>query len=421
VCGVITINKGNIIYKPETLKTITFAFRGISGMFQFLISGGGMMFLFFAIASLINRQGNLLLNRLFGLALLSRFCQILTYFSTLNGDIQTLYYVYPLNGLMQLLSPALFFLYLQSFIRDRNKLSPLQYLHFLPVFLLLWETVSWFFIPQSQTFLVLQGIVEQRQFFSTNPFSLLPEALQHPLRRGITIVYLFAVWIMVVKGTRGQIWNMQRRWIYFLASAMTINQLLLLVQYIVLVRSGGISQELFLAPAQILLMMVLFGVLFYDPRLLYGQLLVSEKWRKPVHLKDLIKEEATPEKMEDNTRKAPVDEEKIQHYIETMKELMEVKKPFLNPEYQISGLSSDLGMPVHHCSYVLNYHMGKGFRDWVNGYRVKHFLQQLPLKSGTKTIEAIAMESGFKNVTTFYNAFKKEKGQLPGEYIKKRL
>jgi AraC-like DNA-binding protein len=31
------------------------------------------------------------------------------------------------------------------------------------------------------------------------------------------------------------------------------------------------------------------------------------------------------------------------------------------------------------------------------------------------------MESGFKNVTTFYNAFKKEKGQLPGEYIKERL
>jgi AraC-like DNA-binding protein len=389
-------------------------------MFQFLISGGGLLFLFFAIYSILNRQGNVLLNKLFGLALFSRFCQILTYFTTITGDVQTLYYVYPFNGLLQILSPVFFVLYLQSFISDKNKLTPIQYLHFLPAALLLWDTINWFFIPQTESLSALRNIVEQRQFFSTNPFSVLPEALQHPIRRGITIVYLVAAWVLVIKKTRGQIWNMQRRWIYFLAAAMTINQLLLLIQYIVLVRAGGVSHDLFLAPFQILLMMVLFGVLFYDPRLLYGQLLVSEKWRRPVHLEDLKKGGATPEKMEDNTRKAPVDEEKIQHYIETMKELMEVKKPFLNPEYQISGLSSDLGMPVHHCSYVLNYHMGKGFRDWINGYRVQYFLQQIPKHGSAKTIEAIATESGFKNNTTFYNAFKKEKGMLPGDYIKYR-
>jgi AraC-like DNA-binding protein len=43
------------------------------------------------------------------------------------------------------------------------------------------------------------------------------------------------------------------------------------------------------------------------------------------------------------------------------------------------------------------------------------------LKRGTKTIEAIAMESGFKNVTTFYNTFKKETGQLPKEHTKERV
>jgi AraC-like DNA-binding protein len=154
---------------------------------------------------------------------------------------------------------------------------------------------------------------------------------------------------------------------------------------------------------------------------LYGQLLVSDRWKKPVHLEDLKEESGVAEKQEETQRRAPVDEEKIQHYIETMKELMERKQPFLNPDYQISGLSSDLGIPVHHCSYVLNYHMGKGFRDWINGYRVNYFLQQIPRQGSTKTIEAIAVESGFKNNTTFYNAFKKEKGVLPGDYIKDRV
>lgn len=376
-----------------------------------------MLFLFFAVFSILNRQGNTLLNRVFGLALFSRFFQILTYYTTLREDVQTLYFCFPINSLLQLVSPALFFLYLHCFIHDRNKLSPLQYLHFLPACLLVWETVDWFLLPQNETLSLLQGLVRKKQFFGTSPFSFVPEGLQHPIRRGITLLYLLSAWVLIVKHTRGQMWSPQRRWIYFLVTAMTVNQILLLVQYVVLVKQGGVSHDLFLAPFQILLMVVLFGVLFYEPRLLYGQLLISEKWKNTMHLEDL-KKGAMPEEV---VRRAPVDEEKIQHYIEIMKELMERKQPYLNPEYQISGLSSDLGIPVHHCSYVLNYQMGKGFRDWINGYRVNYFLQQISKQGSTKTIEAVAMESGFKNNSTFYNAFKKEKGVLPGDYIKDRI
>lgn len=389
-------------------------------MFSFLISGGGFLFLIFSVYSLLNRQGNVLLNRLFGLALFARFCQILTYHSTLIGDINTLHVFYPLNNNMQMLSPIFFFLYIQSFIFDRNRLKAVQYLHFIPVLFLIWDGVLWFSMPESEARQILQGFIDRKQFFATQPHGILPEAWQYPFRRGFNLLYTIASWVLILKQTRNHAWSVQKRWVYFLATTMTVNQVLLAVQYIVIVNAGTISQELFLAPVQVLLMIILFAVSFYDPRLFYGQLLVSEKWNKPVHLEDLKKEEAPLEKAEETTRKAPVDEEKLQHYIETMKELMEVKKPFLNPEYQISGLSSDLGIPVHHCSYVLNYHMGKGFRDWINGYRVQYFLQQIPKQGSTKTIEAVAMESGFKNNTTFYNAFKKEKGMLPGDYIKDR-
>ncbi len=389
-------------------------------MFAFLISGGGLLFLLFSIYSLFNKQGNVLLNRLFGFALFARFCQILTYYSTLTGDLNTLYFFYPLNNNMQMLSPIFFFLYIQSFIYDQNKLKPIQLLHFIPFLLLAWDSFLWFSMPTDEARKIAQGFIERKQFFATQPQSILPEGWQYPIRRGFNVLYTILSWVLIVKQTKNQVWGVQKRWIYFLVSTMTANQILLVVQYVIIVQSGAISQDLFLAPVQLLLMMILFGVLFYDPRLLYGQLLVSDRWRKPVHLEDLKEEISVGEKQEETQRRAPVDGEKIQHYIETMKELMERKKPFLNPEYQISGLSSDLGIPVHHCSYVLNYHMGKGFRDWINSYRVNYFLQQIPRQGNTKTIEAIAVESGFKNNTTFYNAFKKEKGVLPGDYIKDR-
>lgn len=37
------------------------------------------------------------------------------------------------------------------------------------------------------------------------------------------------------------------------------------------------------------------------------------------------------------------------------------------------------------------------------------------------TIEAIAYESGFKSLTTFYNAFKKETGLMPKAFFLQQL
>jgi len=96
---------------------------------------------------------------------------------------------------------------------------------------------------------------------------------------------------------------------------------------------------------------------------------------------------------------------------------MEEDKLYLNPNLQISDLSAAAGIPVHHCSYILNYSIGKSFRDFINGYRIALFLERFPHEQQKKTVEAIALESGFKNIATFYNAFKKEKGVQPYEYM----
>jgi AraC-like DNA-binding protein len=391
-------------------------------MIDFFIAGGGMLFLCFAIYGSLNKEGNTLINRVFSLALLARFFQLFVFYLTRNHDIETLYWLYPFNTVMQVLSPACIYIYVYCFIYDKDQLKPIGYLHFLIPTLFIADVFLWFSEPRDVVFASLQRMADNGQFFNSQEFSILDTSFHHLFRRAMSIGYLVAIWAVLIPGFKDAVWTIQKKWVYFIVISMTVNQLLLVAQLLVLYKNGSIvetgqNQYMFIIPFQIILMMILFAVLFYEPRLLYGQLLISDRWTKPVHIEEL--QEPVP--VEETVRRSPIDDEKLQHYIEAMRELMEKKQPFLNTEYQISSLSGDLGIPVHHCSYVLNYHMGKGFRDWVNGYRVKHFLKQLPLKSGTKTIEAIAMESGFKNVTTFYNAFKKEKGQLPGEYIKGRL
>jgi AraC-like DNA-binding protein len=80
-------------------------------------------------------------------------------------------------------------------------------------------------------------------------------------------------------------------------------------------------------------------------------------------------------------------------------------------------MSYDLGKPVHHCSYILNEGLGISFRDCINQYRVQYFIEQYPQRRYFLTLEAISKESGFKNESTFYKVFKKEKGVTPGRYF----
>ena len=393
-------------------------------MINFFISGGSLVFLFFAVYSISNKQGNQLINKLLGLAFFTQFIQTAIFIFTQNGDIDALYWVLPLNIVMQALSPVFIYLYVYCFTNDKTRLSPILFIHFLPGVLFSFDTCSWFATDKQGVLLSLNAVVEGKQFLNTNPFSFVPETLQHPIRRGIGMLYTFAIWYTVIKGFAGQSWNIQKKWIFFLATILTLNQVLQIVQYVVLVNNTTAVSvlsvgDLTLTPFHIIIMMVLFFVLFYEPRLLYGHILISDKWKNnsaaavyPV-ISDTTKPEETP-------KKSPIDEERLALYLEAMIGLMDKMKPYLNPDYQISNLSSDLDIPVHHCSYVLNYHIGKSFRDWINGYRIRFFIKQLPKLKSTKTIEAIAMDSGFKNTTTFYNAFKKEKGQLPKEYTKER-
>jgi AraC-like DNA-binding protein len=397
-------------------------------MINFFISGGSFMFLFFAIYSIVNKQGNRLINTLFGLAFLSRFIQIAVFYLSNSGDIEDLYWVNPINNAMQLLSPVFLYLYITHFTRDLSKLNYNHFFHFIPGILMVCDAFFWFSADKQMVLLTLKASVQQNPAFITSPFSIVPEVWQHPLRRGLTLLYLLLIWYAVIKGYKNRPWNIQKKWIYFISATLTINQILILIQYIVSINKvagalSSASDALFLLPIQIVVMMLMFGVLFSEPRLLHGHILFSDNWKKSALASSVAEEIQTKTilKQEESTKKVLFDEDQAALYVEALTGLMEKKKPYLDPNYQISNLSSDLDIPVHHCSYVLNYHIGKPFRDWINGYRIRYFIKQVPRLNNTKTIEAIAIDSGFKNNTTFYNAFKKEKGQLPKEYIKERM
>ncbi|MBQ9453689.1 MAG: AraC family transcriptional regulator, partial [Desulfovibrio sp.] len=75
-------------------------------------------------------------------------------------------------------------------------------------------------------------------------------------------------------------------------------------------------------------------------------------------------------------------------------------------------------------SQVINEHYGTSFSNVLSGMRIREACRRMSEESSRYrhvTIEAIALSVGFKSRTAFINAFKREVGLTPSEYLKMAL
>lgn len=97
------------------------------------------------------------------------------------------------------------------------------------------------------------------------------------------------------------------------------------------------------------------------------------------------------------------------------------QKAYLSQNLSLNDLSAALRINKVELSQVINQHLGKGFADWVNEYRVEEFISRVESDQYLHlTFMGIAMESGFNTKATFNKAFKKIKGSTPSSYFAKK-
>jgi AraC-like DNA-binding protein len=110
----------------------------------------------------------------------------------------------------------------------------------------------------------------------------------------------------------------------------------------------------------------------------------------------------------------------VDNYINRIGKYMVIEKPYLNRELTIYDLSSQLKIPRHFLSEVINEHMGKNFYNLVNDYRVEEVKKRMVDPAYKHlTILAIAYDSGFNAKSSFNTIFKEKTGMTPSEYLKK--
>lgn len=100
--------------------------------------------------------------------------------------------------------------------------------------------------------------------------------------------------------------------------------------------------------------------------------------------------------------------------------LMLNEQVYLQNDLTLGDVAKQLHTSTHNVSWVLNTIYGTSFYDFINGYRIREFIQKIDNKEHlTQTILALSMDVGFNSKSTFNKAFKETMKDTPSNFIKK--
>lgn len=93
-------------------------------------------------------------------------------------------------------------------------------------------------------------------------------------------------------------------------------------------------------------------------------------------------------------------------------------KYYRNPDLDIRTLSQQLQIPYHELSGWINHSYGQNFNAFINSFRIREVAIALQKQEHLSyTIMGLAQRAGFKSASSFYAAFKKEKGITPTSFL----
>ena len=97
--------------------------------------------------------------------------------------------------------------------------------------------------------------------------------------------------------------------------------------------------------------------------------------------------------------------------------IMDEKRPYLDPELKMSDLSAMLFTNKVYLSRTINVVSGMNFSQFINSYRVE-YAKDLMSKDPRLQVQEVATMSGFQTTASLNMAFKLFQGMTPGQYGK---
>lgn len=118
-----------------------------------------------------------------------------------------------------------------------------------------------------------------------------------------------------------------------------------------------------------------------------------------------------------NTDKATGKTEELKKLFIKIKNHVETEKKFLNPEYSLKLLSSEIQSNISYVSKSINSFSSYNFNDFINQYRIEYFKELLKHDKQLGSIKNYYTNCGFTQQSTFNRVFKQFEGITPSQFI----
>jgi AraC-like DNA-binding protein len=325
---------------------------------------------------------------------------------------------------VQFLTGPLSYLYLATSTIERRYVNRSDAWHLIPVCIPFFSSIPHLLSPWNTKLVSAEVIIRQGNILEMNAFFSNAQILW--LKIFHNVAYLVAGLILLFNYFRRlkredglDFGDITQRWILFFAgngtSVAVINSILLFQ------RIEAESRHEFQVNS-FLLIMTLLGIficynilLLFFPHILYGMLrlktpdmIAAEMLSTP----DSEEKKQKPNELKIFTEDYILDiKQRIQSYIDM--------KQYCEKDCSIGHLTSFSGIPAHHLSHYFNQILKERFPDWRNRLRIKYSISLMQEGNARSLkLDEIARQCGYNVRSTFIDAFRKEIGKTPGEFLK---
>lgn len=350
----------------------------------------------------------------------------LAHYATIYSESKTLIAILLVNftPLFILVGPVLYF-YVRGLLRDDYRLSKLDWLHFIPAFLLFINITPHLFSSFEDKLEYATRLLRSSSEILIYKNIFIPPQIMFLFRPFIGLFYIvLCIRLIVLKFRDERPTNKQTKLIFRWTIFLIFNTLLVYISFLVFTifsyqandyKIAEVKGFYFLISTLVGLVLLNISLLFF-PNILYGlpqlDYIISNK-------RSILNEE-TKELIKKNARSFEISIEKL-NLLQDKIEQYCLTQPYLNPDFSLSTMSADIDIPVHHLSYYFNEHLNINFNTWKNEHKI-NFVIDLMEKGNNEllTLDALAKQAGFGSRTTFFTAFKQKIGLTPSEFLNKQ-
>lgn len=389
---------------------------------QFTISMFGLFVCFLLLIN-IKKTSKVNLYLIFFLVLINLFnvIQYCTMFS--NNKYLAVVCLVHFQPLIVLTGPMLFF-YVRGLLKDNAELSKNDWIHFIPFMLYLVNVSRYYTYSLDYKLAFAERVIQHREIMLYFDPVLFPGNISYIFRSVLVLFYTTVAANMVYKHFKDDLrLHFQNalifRWlIVFLGFNYIMNigifyyvaQLLYNWNF-----NGGITvipwgAFIFGLTALILLNLVLF----FFPNILYGlprmeSTVQNKSTTLAINSIDSVDQFRPVKDFEISIEKLELIDSKLKEYALT--------NPCINPDFNLTIMSTDTNIPKHHISYFFKMYLKSDFIEWKNKARVEFVISIINSgEAENLTLDAISKKAGFVSRSTFINAFKSHTGKTPSEY-----